>query len=118
MAKRCFKLDWNSLDYIAKALGFEGKMDNPKNLWIDCFNGDEDALSHMEKYNRQDIQANTHILEKLMPFTKGALSKEAICQNKLCGSNDIEWRGQSENVYQFVCRVCKKWGSVKIKTAD
>src|SRR3990167_298209 len=56
IARRYFKLDYNSLDYLGKTLGYKGKMDNPKGLWRDCFNGDKKALLHLARYNRQDIE--------------------------------------------------------------
>lgn len=116
IARRYFKLEWNSLDHLARILGYEGKMENPKGLWRDCFFGDKKAMRHMGKYNRQDIEALTHVFERLMPYVKNTAGANAQCQNPTCGSVDIQWRGPrpEKGYHEFKCNICHSWGQIKI----
>lgn len=114
IARNRFMLDWNSLDYIAKALGHEGKMKNPDGLWKACFFGDEKALAQMERYNRQDIEALEFIFRKIMPFVKFPLvRKDVRCPNPVCGSDAIIFKGTRDGKQRFQCTLCKAWGNIK-----
>lgn len=122
IARRLFKLDWNSLDYLAKKLGHPGKKETPKGLWRDCFFGDRKAFKIMASYNRQDISALEYIYKKLSPHVKNINRKndEEKCQNESCGSVQIQYRGYGTNKQgryrKIQCLVCGSWASVKIKT--
>lgn len=119
IASKYFRFNCNRLDYLAKLLGHEGKLENPKDLWIKCFKGNIKALKHMAKYNKQDIDALYFVFEKLMPYMKNnplnmcMFMKGARCVNPSCGSTNIEWRGFNYtrvNKYRrFVCRACGSW---------
>lgn len=119
LASKYFLFNCNKLNYLAKLLGHKGKIENPKDLWIKCFQGDEKALKQMIKYNRQDVDALYFVFERLMPFMKNyplnssMFLRGARCSNPVCGSTDIEWRGWNftrVNKYRrFVCRICGAW---------
>lgn len=121
IASRYFKFNSNRLDYLAKFLGHKGKLDNPNNLWLKCFDGDIKAIKHMVKYNKQDIDALEFVFKKLMPFVKGYQLNMAMflegfrCVNPSCGSVNIEWRGynytRTGQYRRFVCRSCGSWGN-------
>lgn len=120
IAKSNFKFNSNRLDYLAQFLGYKGKMANPSNLWIKAFQGDVDALKHMEKYCRQDIDINEYIFQKLMPFVKNhkvnmnMFMEGARCPNVDCGQTNLQWRGfnvtRTARYRRFQCRDCGTWG--------
>lgn len=119
IAKRHFNFNSNKLDYLAKFLGYKGKMDNPKGLWMRCFEGDKASLKHMGKYNKVDIDILEYVFNKLMPFVQnhqlnmGMFLKGARCPNPTCGSTNIEWRGYNytrvSKYKRFVCKDCRGW---------
>ena len=126
MASRNFKFNSNRLDYLGKFLGYKGKMENPPNLWIDCFNGDKKAIEHMGKYNRQDIDVLDFVFTTLKPFVKNyklnmnMFLKGAVCPT--CGSENLEWRGWNYtkvNKYRrFICKDCRSWSDFRHAVKD
>ncbi len=120
IARRYFNFNSNKLDYLAKALGYKGKLPNPQDLWKKCFFGDKKALKHMARHNRQDIDILEFVYEKLMPFVKNyqinmsLMIREECCVNPSCGSMNIIYRGYRytrTNVYRrFQCKKCGSWG--------
>lgn len=119
IASQNFRFNSNRLDYLAKFLGYKGKMANPSDLWIKAFQGDVDALKHMEKYCRQDIDINEFIYEKLMPFVKNQkvnanmFLEGARCPNVNCAKTNLQWRGynrtRTTKYRRFVCLDCGAW---------
>lgn len=124
MSKRYFSFNSNRLDYLAKKLGHSGKLDNPKNLWLDCFKGDIKALNHMAKYNKRDVEALEYVFTKLIPFVKSSQLNMALflggtrCVNPVCGSPNITWQGykqtKTRRYRQFKCKDCGSWGSNRL----
>lgn len=115
IAKKYFKLNFNSLDYLSRKFGYKGKMNNPKGLWRACIEGNVKALEHMERYNRQDIEALTYVFEYLMPFVKMPIAKDAICQNPICNSKRLLWEGERAGFHRFSCKDCGNYGKIKLK---
>lgn len=119
IAKKYFKLSYYKLDYLAKSLGYKGKIENPRNLWQNCFNGNIKALKHMIKYNKQDVVALRYVFEKLMPYVKdNQLNANMFgdgdrCANPVCGSYDLERRGfnytRIGKYQRYQCRDCGSW---------
>jgi len=117
VAKRNFKFNSNRLDYLAKHLGFKGKMKNPSSLWIKCFMGDKESLEHMAKYNRQDIEILEFVYTRLVPFLKNnplnrnQFTSEAVCPH--CGSTHLQSRGYSitrtAKYRRLQCQDCGSW---------
>lgn len=68
VVKKHFKFTSNRLDYVAKALGLEGKSSTSDGLWMRALRGDKDALQEMEEYNKQDIVVLKNLYLKLRPY--------------------------------------------------
>lgn len=117
VASKNFKFNSNRLDYLARFLGYKGKMENPSNLWIKCWEGDKTAIEHMAKYNRQDIDINEYVYNRLSPFMKNnplnmnMFKAGARCPN--CGSEHIQSRGynltRTARYKRFQCLDCGAW---------
>lgn len=117
MARRYFGFNHNSLGAVAVALGYKGKIQNEKGLWLKCFHGCTKSFKKMIRYCNNDIDINTFVFEKLMPFVKSAMiSKKSVaqCQNEICRSYDVQWRGSRNGFKIFQCKFCKKWGQIRI----
>lgn len=54
-AKQVFGLTYNSMDFIAKFIDADEKLDTNFGLWTACDRGDIDALQEMREYNEQDV---------------------------------------------------------------
>lgn len=119
LSKRYFRFNSNKLDYLAQHLCGIKKLDNPKNLWVDCFNGSVKAIKQMVRYNKQDIVILEGVFDKLIPFMKdyslnmNMFIKGARCPNPTCGSTDIEWRGfnytRVGKYRRAQCKCCGCW---------
>lgn len=119
VAFKYFRFNSNRLDYLAKYLGYKGKMSNPGDLWHKCFIGDKKALDHMAKYNRQDVEILEYVYTKLIPFFQNnplnhnQFTKDVVCPS--CGSAKIQWRGytrtRTSEFRRFMCTECGSWGS-------
>lgn len=68
VVKKHFKFTSNRLDYVAKALGLEGKSETSSGLWMRALAGDKEALTEMEEYNRQDVVVLRELYLKLLPY--------------------------------------------------
>lgn len=127
VARRQFKLTSNRLDYIAKYLGFEGKMETGgMDLWIRCMKGDEDAWDTMLEYNIKDVDILEWVYTTLRPWIPNH-PNPAIYDDSdngdatacpVCGGTHLHYRGFAYTPvgkYQrFVCTDCGKWGRLAI----
>lgn len=128
VASKYFRFNSNRLDYLAKFLGYKGKMSNPASLWIDAWNGDEEALRHMEKYCKQDIDITEYVYKTLAPYIKNhrvnmnMFMDGARCPNVDCGSTNLEWRGYNRtrtNKYRRCqCKDCGSWSDERKAVRD
>lgn len=123
IAKKEFKFMSNRLDYIAKYLGFEGKMHTPPELWLDCLQGKVGAVRTMVQYNKQDVDVLEQVYIKLAPFTNSKFNQnvwsdegELVCS--LCGESNfrqVKDRVQRVNVMRQVqCKCCGKYTSYPV----
>ena len=55
VARSIFGLTYNKLDYIAKFIGADEKLETDFSLWARCDYGHKSALQEMKTYNEQDI---------------------------------------------------------------
>ena len=121
LARSHFKLNYNNLDYLAKSLGYKGKTHNAQGLWRRCFEGDVKSLKQMGNYCKNDVDILTYVFEKLLPFLKThpITPKNVLCQNPICQSNDIEYRGYCVNKTgkhrRYQCKHCGSWGMTLIE---
>lgn len=119
-ARKTFSFTSNKLDYIAKSLGLEGKMQHEGfGLWDKCYRGDSDALDRMEAYNIQDIHVLEEVYLHLRPWIKPHpniglhVTDNAQCCAS-CGSDKLQWTGtyntyaNSYNAYR--CGNCGSTG--------
>jgi uncharacterized protein YprB with RNaseH-like and TPR domain len=115
-AKREFKFSSNKLDYISKSLGFEGKMETKKGLWMRVIQGCESSLKEMVDYNKVDVLELEKVYDKMLPYIRNhpdhrAYHSDLCC--KICGSKRLQKRGirvtrkGSRQTYQ--CQECGGW---------
>lgn len=72
LARRNFKLASNRLDYLGQQLGVGRKHPTGGfDLWRRCYQGDEQALGRMLRYNRQDVILLDEVLERMLPWLHG-----------------------------------------------
>lgn len=95
IASKNFKLPFNSLEYLAKALGVTQKIQNSGiQLWIDCDRGKQEALDEMLEYNKGDIVTLREVHKRLIHWDNNGVNMalynnhKASCVN--CGSANIE----------------------------
>lgn len=117
-AKKYFRFNSNRLDYLARFLGYKGKLQNPDDLWIKCWEGHIPSLKHMAKYNRQDIDILEYVYLKLRPYVRNnPLNRtmwtggEFACPD--CGEQHYRKGGTNKtrtNEYpRYQCLECGKW---------
>lgn len=119
VVKRQFKFQSNKLDFVATQLGLGGKVKHSGfDLWKRCLDGDAEAWSEMEEYNRQDVYLLEELYDILRPWVPShphmglySTSDEDVCPN--CASANLRREGHALTAlgkYQrFVCRDCGKW---------
>lgn len=124
LAKADFKFTSNRLDYIAQYLGFEGKMDTPKGLWMEALNGNKKAVKTMLEYNKQDVLINEKVYLALRPYSTRPsvnlsmyvddteLGKTLVCPK--CGAKDsLIQQGNkplaSGTFKKYQCKECLGW---------
>jgi RNase P subunit RPR2 len=98
VAKKNFDFSSNKLDFIARQLGVEGKMDaGGFTTWRDIVKfGDKDALALMEEYNKKDVFVLEEVYVKLRPWIKSHANMSLYfddvkerCPN--CGNEHLTW---------------------------
>ena len=95
ISSKKFLLPFNSLEYLAKALGVQQKIDNSGiQLWIDCDHGKQEALDEMLAYNIGDVEALRDVYNRLITWDNNGVNMalyndehEALCTH--CGSDNI-----------------------------
>ena len=95
ISSKKFLLPFNSLEYLAKALGVQQKIDNSGiQLWIDCDHGKQESLDEMLAYNIGDVEALRDVYNRLITWDNNGVNMalyndehEALCTH--CGSDDI-----------------------------
>ncbi len=107
------------LDYIAKRLGRDGKVEHSgMAMWKGCMAGDPQSWAEMETYNRGDVVELESIYESLRPWIRHhpvtALYDEPglpVCPR--CGSAKMQKRGfayTAMNKYaRHQCQSCRGW---------
>lgn len=96
ISSKNFKLPFNSLEYLAKALGVSLKIQNEGiQLWIDCDLGKQEALDTMLEYNIGDIASLRDIYNKLIGWDNNGVNMslyddthDALCPH--CASDNIK----------------------------
>ena len=113
MAKAKFKFTSNKLDYIAKYLGHEGKMETPTGLWLRCLDGEKKAIREMLAYNKQDVDVLEFVFEKLVPAKVNERLFNSRAQCPSCGGEHINYHGyvytKQRKYRRFQCLDCGNW---------
>lgn len=118
VARNQFKFPSNKLDYVAKALGFTGKVKNiGHELWIRCMNDDAEAWVMMKEYNIGDVTLLEKVYNKLKPWIKNHVNHGLyndtglVCPN--CGGNHYHKRGfaytHAGKYQRYNCTGCGNW---------
>lgn len=98
VARKTFSFSSNKLDFIARQLGVEGKMDvGGMKTWTNIvWRHDMDALALMEEYNKKDVMVLEEVYVKLRPWIKSHVNlnlyyddMNSRCPN--CGSENLQW---------------------------
>ena len=95
ISSKKFLLPFNSLEYLAKALGVQQKIDNSgMQLWIDCDNGKQESLDEMLAYNIGDVEALRDVYNRLITWDNNGVNMglynddhTSLCTH--CGSDNI-----------------------------
>lgn len=110
----------NKQDFLNEKLSLRRKLQHEGyDLWKKCFNGEQEALDHMLKYNEADVFGLEDLYMRVRPWIKSHPNMNLFvdgdgdgCPN--CGSKDIEWidRLYSTSVNQYSCFRCGECGAV------
>jgi DNA polymerase elongation subunit (family B) len=128
-AKGRFKLLSNSLAYLAKTLGLEGKMQHKgMDLWTECMANDPAAWATMRKYNIRDVQLLEEVYEILLPWIQPhpnlALWNDIeMPQCPACGSQNLYKHPQihvtqTMRYQRLKCRDCGKWSRERVNNLE
>jgi DNA polymerase elongation subunit (family B) len=125
--KKKFAFTYNNLDYLTNTLTErDGKTDTDMSLWLDCMDGNKEALKKMDDYCQNDV----YILEELYTAIRGWISpsvnmavyyddNEMRCSH--CGSDDIintgKYKVTQVGKYEiYKCNVCGNFSSGRKNT--
>lgn len=117
-------LNGNSLDHLAKVLGFGEKIKIDAGLWVRCAEGDKQAMQEMIEYNKQDVNLLEKIFVKILPHTKHTINANLHIDSpathcKACGSDHIEHKGfdyTSASIrHRYKCVSCGHWSTFPVK---
>jgi DNA polymerase elongation subunit (family B) len=119
-AKKMFRFDSGSLDYITKYLGVSQKQDTGgSGLWVDVvFNKDKKALKRMIAYCDGDVVAQSEVFAKMKPYLKSkAHYADYVSDCPECGSENTtvskrRKTAQGHKKIQFVCADCGRYHTV------
>ena len=122
LARRRFKIESNSLRYLAKYLDVALKDDSPN--WEKVARGCPKEIKASEKYCRQDIRALEGIYKRLAPWNESAPNMNAfsahehdVCAKPDCGHWDLEHRGyritKAGKYKRYQCKACGGWSQGK-----
>ena len=128
VAKKEFGFSSNKLDFIAhNLLGIGKKLGTNKKLWIDCTEGDTDALARMATYCEQDVIVLRDVYKALLPFitnhpNMNLYTEEKVCPN--CGEAALHRNGvrrtRTGTYQRMKCGACGAHSQAKgnIKTVE
>ena len=122
-ARREFKFEKNSLEYLCEVLNCKHKKLSHKKfpgfeLWVECLAGNEEAWEEMRDYNIMDTFSVRDVYKKMRPWIRNhpnvAVHLEIdghACPK--CGSTHVQRRGyaytNSGKYQRFRCNSCGGW---------
>ena len=119
IAQKYFSFSSNRLDYLGKLIRNRGKIKTDYDLWVRCAEGDKEALTEMETYNKEDVAILEECYIELRPWIKSHPNlavlmdaDEPCCPN--CGSLKFE---EKEGYYttpqnRYISVRCAECGAV------
>ena len=118
MAKRSFGFTSNKLDFIAKSLLGEGKLDHSGLvLWQGCLSGNTEDWETMLDYNEKDVDILEKVYLKLRAWDKfhpsfAVHSDKEMLSCTVCGSENVKPTGDTVKtaVGAYLGYVCKECG--------
>lgn len=87
IARRLFRFNSNRLDYLAKFLGYGGKIKTESGLWFDVMNDVDGSLDKMIRYCKGDVRLLEWVFTELKRYTPAKTHygrKKSDCPE--CGS--------------------------------
>jgi hypothetical protein len=113
----------NNLNALARDLGLGSKMDTPRDLWNQAFDGSDIALQQMLRYCRHDVELLAGIFQKLKPhfvrLPRLVDGEGSFCP--ACGGTDYQkrgsWRTRAGTSQRFQCNNCGRYFSDKSSDA-
>lgn len=121
LARRRFKIESNTLRYLARFLNVAHKDNAPD--WSKVAQGCPKEIKYSEKYCRQDIRALEGVYKKLAPWDELAPNANTfghhhdVCSKPHCRHWDLEHRGfrrTRAGVYKrYQCKACGGWSQGK-----
>jgi len=127
IAKKCFAITSNKLDFIAKFLGVDGKRKSKKysqqEMWDGCCDGVLDCFKENKKYNIQDIKVTEDVFDKLKSWDE-SLNFQSYFQKVTCVCGCTEFRKDGirytkNNAFQrYSCSSCGKLFTSKESLID
>lgn len=118
VVRKTFKFPSNKLDYVAKALGLEGKVRHRgAEMWRGCMAKDPASWKVMERYNKKDVKVLEAVYYRILPWVTNHPhtglhdGTPNSCPN--CGSTNLESRGLAytklSSYQRFRCTDCGTW---------
>lgn len=125
-AKKLFRFDSSSLDYITKYLGVRQKQDTGGHkLWVEVvFNKNKKALKRMVSYCDDDVRAQADVFAKMKPYLKSQANYAGyISDCPECGGENVtiskrRKTAQGHAKIQFVCADCGRYHTVAASRFD
>lgn len=117
--KKHFAFTSNKLEYIARALGFGGKISTGDELWMRCLRKEREAIDEMLEYNKYDVILLEKVFDKLAPYIDLGynvnIDKQLGDKCPKCGSDDLIKRGffytKTCKYQKYSCNKCGGWCS-------
>jgi hypothetical protein len=122
-SRSVFGFTSHKLDYLSKLIANKSKLETHFDLWARCDDGDQEALTKMFTYNKNDVLLLEEAYLELRPWMKSVPNigiyidtDESVCSH--CGSSDLEWKGyyvtQANKFRSFRCKNCGGIGRSKV----
>ena len=99
-SRKVFKSTSLALDYFARSMKLPKKLSTGFDLWIQCEEGNEDALRTMDEYCVHDTWIGREVYREIMPYMKGGVNwglytdlKESVCSK--CGGKIVVLNGEN-----------------------
>lgn len=114
--------DHNNLDSLAGELGVGKKVENPRGLWDEAYEGNDFALQQMVRYCKHDVALLAGVFERLRPH---AVSLPRLVDGEgsfcpYCGSTEYQRRGSRRTnagtSQRYQCNECGRF--FRDKTSD